>query len=144
MPATLTSAAEEVLVYLLKSDATVQELVDARIVPDQLPIGWKDSTAIVYEEQSDARPRLVNGVEAGLVRRTFAIYCVDRNRGTSRILAKAVRDAIATVGRQTIAGVTVLQVHVKDGERDESLPGADAQDQPERNRTLDCVITYIA
>lgn len=149
MPATLTNAAEEVLVHLLKVDQAVTDLVRIdderfRIGPDQCPIDWKDKTSIVYEQQADSRTRLVNGSEAGMCRATFSIYCIDRNRGRSRILAKAVRDAIACQGRQTIAEVLVLQVHVKDGERDESLPGTDGADQPERYRTLDCVITYIA
>lgn len=140
----LVNAAEEVLVYLLKSDEQVQSMVDFRIAPDQCPLAWKDLSSIVYEQQSDTRQRLLGGVEGNLIRATFSIYCINRNRGTSRIIAKAVREAIARVGRQIIADVTVLQVHVKDGERDESLPGADGQDQPERYRTLDCVITYIA
>jgi hypothetical protein len=144
MPATLTSAAEEVIVYLLKSNEQVQELVSARIVPDQLPIDWKDKTSIVYEQQSDKRQRLISGRETGLIHASFAIYCIDRNRGKSRILAKAAREALATNLRQTIAEVDVCQVFVKDGERDESLPGADGQDVPERYRTLDVIVHYNA
>lgn len=146
MAAVLTSAGEEVLVYLLKSDVVVQELVSSvdefRIAPDQCPEAWKNLTSIIYEQQSDKRQRLVNGAETGLVHVRFSIYCIDRNRGKSRILAKAVRDAIAVNETQTIAGVRVRQVFLVDGERDESLPGTDGQDSPERYRTLDCVIHY--
>lgn len=140
MPVTLTSAGEEVLVHLLKVDDAVQELVGFRIAPDQLPIDWKDKTCIVYEKQQDRRQRVVSGAATGLVHETFSIYCIDRNRAVSRALAEAVRNALNTSATQTIAGVNVRQVFVKDGERDESLPGTDGQDNPERYRTLDCVI----
>lgn len=147
MPATLTNAAEEVLVYLLKTDPTIQELVrvsdqEFRIAPDQCPLDWKNDASIVYEQQTDSRRRLVGGEEGRLIRATFSIYCIHRSRGVSRILAKAVREAIAVNGRATILDIDVRQVFVKDGERDESLPGSDGQDNPERYRTLDCVITY--
>jgi hypothetical protein len=144
MPLTLTSAGEEVLVYLLKSNEAVQSLVDFRIAPDQCPIDWKDKTSIVYEQQTDKRQRLLSGAETGLIHSSFSIYCIDRNRGNSRILAKAVREALAINTYETVAGVKVCQVFIKDGERDESLPGADGTDQPERYRTLDCVVHYIA
>jgi len=142
MPTVLVNAAEEVLVHLLRASETVQELVANRIAPDQLPIDWKDKTSIVYELQSDRRQRLVNGTETGLIHTRFTIYCIDRNRGRSHILAKAVRDAIAVNETQTIAEVRVRQVFVTDGERDESLPGADGVDAPERYRALDCVVHY--
>ena len=138
--------AEEVLVHLLKTDESVLALVGFsdgfRIVPDQLPIAWKGQTSIVYAQQSDKRQRVVNGSETGLVRVRFAIYCVDRNRGVSRQLATAVRNAITVNSSTEIAGVRVRQVFVADGEQDESLPGTDGQDAPERYRTLECVITY--
>lgn len=138
----LTNAAEEVLVYLLRSAEAVRELIHDRIQPDQLPLEWRGKTSLIYEQQADTRTRLVGGAEGGLVRASFSIFCVDRNRGVSRILSKAVREAIATNGRQTIAGVDVRQVFVKDGERDESLPGVDGKDAPDRYRTLDCTISY--
>lgn len=145
MPVVMTQA-EEVLVHLLKTDAGVIALVGFadgfRIVPDQLPIDWKGKTSIVYAQQSDKRGRLVSGVESGLYRVRFSIYCIDRNRGVSRQLAAAVRSAISLNFPTTIAGVSVLQVFVVDGEQDESLPGTDGQDAPERYRTLECVIHY--
>lgn len=145
MPAP-ANAAEEVIVHLLKTNEAVSELVktgdDHRICPDQLPMGWKGKTSIVYEQQSDRRQRVVSGAETGLRHPAFSVYCIDRNRGTSRVLATAVRDALTVNGSTVIAGVNVRQVFVKDGERDESLPGADGQDPPERYRTLDVVVHY--
>lgn len=142
MPAALVHAAEEVLVYLMKSDEAVQGLVDFRICPDQLPIEWKDQTAIVYEQHADKRQRLINGSGTGLIHSYFTIYCIDRNRAKSRELARAIKSAIAVESRQTIAEVEVCQVFVKDGDHDVSVPSADGIDQPERYRTLECVIHY--
>lgn len=145
MPAP-TSAAEEVIVHLLKTNEAVSLLIkdgeDHRLCPDQLPRNWKGKTSLVYEQQADNRQRLVDGRETGLIHSTFAIYCIDRNRGTSRVLTSAVRSALGVNGTATIAGVLVRQVFVKDGERDESLPGADGQEPPERYRTLDVVVHY--
>lgn len=142
MPATLTNAAEEVIVHLLKTSEDVGALVEERYCPDQLPIGWKGKTSIVYEQQQDKRQRLAAGTETGLIHAAFAVYCIDRNRGKSRILAAAVRSALTVNGSTTIAEVRVRQVFVKDGERYESLPGADGQEPPERYITLDVVVHY--
>lgn len=142
MPATLTSAGEEVIVYLLKTSSEVADIVGTRIVPDQIPIGWKDQDGIVYEKSGDKPQRVVSGATTGLNREFFSVYCISRRRDTSRILAAAVRSVLSVNGTTTIAGVRVRQVFVKDGERDESLPAADGQETPERYRTLDIVVTH--
>lgn len=142
MPATLTNAAEEVIVHLLKTSEAVGELVQDRYCPDQLPLNWKGKTSIVYEQQQDKRQRLADSTETGLIHTTFAIYCIDRNRGKSRILAAAVRAALTVNRSATIAEVRIRQVFVKDGERYESLPSADGQEPPERYITLDVVVHY--
>lgn len=142
MPTVLTNAAEEVLMYLLKSDEGVEAFVGMRICPDQAPIEWENKTCIVYVQQADRRQRLVHGAESGLVRSRFTIYCVDRKRVTSRLLATAAANALRTPSRTTIADVDVLQVFIVNGERDESLPGFDGKEPPERYRTFDCVISY--
>lgn len=139
----LTNAAEEVLVHLIRSDESVRSMIADRVCPDQAPLTWKNYTCIVYEQQSDKRQRTLSG-ESGLVHARFSIYCIDRNRAKSRLLAKLVRAAIAVDTRTTIVDVDVKQVYVVDGERDESLPGADGLDAPERYRTLDCVIHHQA
>lgn len=142
MPAELTSAGEEVLVYLLKTSGTVAEIIGTRIVPDQIPATWKDQDGVVYEKAGERRQRVVSGATTGLVHEAFTIYCISRRRDTSRILAAAVRAALTVNGSATIAGVRVRQVFVKDGERDESLPAADGQETPERYRTLDVIVHH--
>jgi len=141
-----TNAAEEVLIYLLKSDGNVAEMVRAGeetlIFPDQLPKKWKGKTSIVTEMQSDRRQRLLAGDETGLVHTRFTIYCIDRNRTKSRLLAQVVRNALHNQ-MGTIAGVSVRQAFVPDGERDESAPSVDGDETPERARALDCVVHYV-
>lgn len=142
MPTVLTNAAEEVLMHLLKSDEEVESFVAMRICPDYAPIEWQDKTCIVYTQQADKRQRLIGGAETGLIRSRFTIYCVDRKRVTSRLLATAAANALRVPSRRTIADVDVLQVFIVNGERDESLPGTDGKEPPERYRTFDCVIHY--
>ena len=146
MPAAPTSAAEEVIVNLLKPSEAVSDLIKEgethRLVPDQIPAGWKGNPGIVYEQQGDNRQRLVDGTETGLIHATFSIYCITRNRGVSRAMTQAVRPALAVNGSATIAGVRVRQVFVKNGERDESLPSADGNEPPERYRAIDVVVHY--
>ena len=146
MPSTapaLVIASEEVLKKLLDLSTDLKTLVDTRIAPDQAPLDWKDLTHLVYAQQSDRRQRLLSGAETGLRHTRYSLYCVDRSRAKSRLLAQVVRAAITVNAPTVIAGVKVCQVYVPDGERDDSLPGTDGLDLPERYRTLDCVIHYV-
>lgn len=143
MPA-LANAAEEVMIYLLRTNQEVQDLIQNRMNADQSPIEWQDKTHLVYELQQDFRRRLVHGAESGYRKARFSLWCKDRNRGMTRRLADAVRAALTVNGRQIINEVTVLQVLIVDGERDDSVPASDGKDQPERARTFDCVVHYLA
>jgi len=135
-----------VLIYLLKSNGDVADMVRAGeetlIFPDQLPKKWKGKTSIVTEMQSDRRQRLLAGAETGLVHTRFTIYCIDRNRTKSRLLAQVVRSALHNQSGH-VAGVTVRQTFVPDGERDESAPSVDGDETPERARALDCIVHYL-
>lgn len=139
----LVPASEEILVELIKRNADVKTLIDERYAPDQAPLAWKDVTHLVYAQQSDKRQRLLDGSETGLRHARYSLYCVDRSRAISRLLAQVLRTAIAVNAPTVIAGKKVCQVFVPDGERDDSLPGTDGLDLPERYRTIDCVIHYV-
>jgi len=148
MPTVVQSAAEEVLVHLLKTNEATNEHVridgdQFRIAPDQAPSEWRNQSCYVYEQQSDNHTRLVNGARSGKTSSRFSLYCVNRNRATSRLMAQDARRALTVNNRQTIAGVLVLQVFVANGERDESIPGIDGQDAPDRYRTLDVIVHHI-
>jgi len=148
MPATVQSAAEEVLVHLLKTnEATLEHVrIDQnkfRIAPDQAPSEWRGQSCFVYEQQSDKHQRVMSGERTGLTHTRFSLYCVDRNRAVSRLMAQDARRALTVNTRGMIAGVETLQVFVADGERDESVPGIDGQDAPDRYRTLDVIVHHI-
>lgn len=132
--------AAEVLVELLKRNEAIANLVGQRICPDQAPIDWRMYNFIVYDFQQDKRQRLADGTETGLMRVRFSIYCCSRNREKCREIAAAARSAISVNSTTEIAGRTVRQVFVPDGERDEAMPSVDGQDVPVRASVIDCVI----